>query len=102
MRPTLHTKDMENKKHMTVSEFIDCLRSNPSGFSFVGGYPLFFITRSGLALSYDHVRSCAMEYARSTRDREGLAIVGCHVNWENPDLYCDVTGERIESAYVET
>jgi len=27
--------------------------------------------------------------------------LGADINWENPFLYCDNCGERIESAYAE-
>ncbi len=63
-------------------------------YTSIGSYPKFFFTPSGDVLSFDAVHANAKRFLR-----EGLA--GCSVNWENADLYCDETGERIESAYAE-
>jgi len=40
---------------------------------------------------------------RSTheRARDGWAIEGIDVNWEDAQLYCNHCNERIESAYAE-
>ena len=66
-----------------------------------GGYPLFYVTQDGQALSYDHVRAEILDEARKVRTGERERIVACDVNWEDPALYCDASGERIESAYAE-
>lgn len=85
----------------TVRDFLNCLRQGK--YTTVGSYPVFFLTDDGGALSYD----CAFEevfiIARAIRDESsgGWRVVAFDVNWEDPDLYCDHTGERIESAYAE-
>jgi len=33
---------------------------------------------------------------------DGWRVVACEANWEDAELYCDYSGERIESAYAET
>jgi hypothetical protein len=32
---------------------------------------------------------------------DGWRVVACDTNWEDGELYCDHSGERIESAYAE-
>lgn len=92
----------------TVRDLIRALRSGK--YTSIGSYPTYFITADGGALSHRAVRENLWQVARATRDyRNGQrsrdlyqwAIYGFDVNWENPDLYCDHTNERIESAYAE-
>lgn len=72
-------------------------------FAWPGGYPLFFITSDGAALSFEAVKENfrSVIYAMRNRQDDGWRVMGCDVNWEDPDLYCDHTGKRIESAYAE-
>jgi hypothetical protein len=74
-------------------------------YAWPGGYPCYFVTTDGAALSFEAVRDnwlliCEAHivpgYCHS-----GWAIEGCDINWEDPDLICDHTGQRIESAYAE-
>lgn len=69
-----------------------------------GGYPLYFITSDGAALSFDTVRAEYAQCARSTRDKlhDGWQIVACDVNWEDAELTCAHSGRPIQSAYGET
>lgn len=68
-----------------------------------GGYPLYFITSDGGALAFATVRDNLRAVLDSikTRAGDGWRVVACEVNWEDPDLYDDHTGERIASAYAE-
>jgi hypothetical protein len=68
-----------------------------------GGYPLFFITSDGAALSFDAVRENLRSVLWSIRHdvNDGWRVIGCDVNWEDASLFCDHTGERIQSAYSE-
>ena len=68
-----------------------------------GGYPLYFITSDGAALSFDAVRSEYRLVINAIRHRlnDGWRVIGCDINWEDSDLYCDHTGQRIESAYAD-
>lgn len=70
-------------------------------YAWPGGYPMFFITSDGAALSFESVRAEYAQCARSTRDkaRDGWQIVACDVNWENAELTCEHSGKPIESAY---
>ena len=57
-----------------------------------GGYPMFYV-----ALEDGTV------YCPSCANQEDAApeITAGDVNWEDPELYCDGCGSRIESAYAE-
>lgn len=87
---------------MTLLEIKARLRDGP--YAWPGGYPVYFVTADGGALSFKAARECWREIVGShlTRRRDsGWYIVGADINWEDPGLYCDHTGERIESAYAE-
>ena len=68
-----------------------------------GGYPLYFITSDGAALSFDAVRSEYRQVINAIRHRltDGWRVVAVDINYEDSDLYCDHTGQRIESAYAD-
>lgn len=78
------------------------LRFGP--YAWPGGYPVYFVTRDGAALSaeavreqfaqvcYDHLNDCST----------GWRIDGGAVNYEDADLFCAHTNKRIPSAYAET
>jgi len=73
-------------------------------YAWPGGYPRYFITADGGALSYaaaETERRLIRRAIRTNDTRSGWRVVACDVNWEDPDLYCDHTGARIESAYAE-
>ena len=72
-------------------------------YAWPGGYPRYFITSDGEAMSYDAAEEhedmiCA---AIDERDNGGWRVVACDVNWEDGALYCCHTGKRIASAYAE-
>lgn len=73
-------------------------------YAWPGGYPRYFITADGAALSFDSVKENLREVlsaiARNDR-RGGWRVEACVINWEEPDLYCAHSGARIESAYAE-
>jgi hypothetical protein len=67
-----------------------------------GGYPRYFVTADGGALSF----ASAEENAGLIRDaiiaqdvRGGWCVCGVDVNWEDNELTCDHSGARIECAY---
>ncbi len=72
-------------------------------YTSLGCYPKFYLTSDGGVLSHESVND---NWARIVRaivrdEKDGWQIVGVDVNWEDADLYCDDTGERIPSAYAE-
>jgi hypothetical protein len=76
----------------------DQLSASP--YVWPGGYPLFAITTDGACLCKD----CAKTERNSigtTTGSDGWTVEALDVNWEDPDLYCDHCGARIESAYAE-
>ena len=70
-------------------------------YAWPGGYPLYFITSDGGALSFQTVRDNLRSVLDSIRTKcdDGWRVVACEVNWEDLNLYDDHTGEKIESAY---
>jgi hypothetical protein len=76
----------------------DELAAHP--YSLVGCYPLFAVTSDGGVLCD---RCCATERTSIalTTGTDGWCVVQIAPNWENPALFCDHCGERIESAYAE-
>lgn len=69
-------------------------------YAWPGGYPFYAITNDGAALCR---RCAASERANigTTTGTDGWCVVAIDANWEDPALYCDHCGERIESAYAE-
>ena len=69
----------------------------------LGGYPLYFVASDGAALSFESVRSELWQVLDSIRNghNDGWRVVGVEINYEDSELYCDHSGERIESAYAE-
>jgi hypothetical protein len=65
-----------------------------------GSYPRFGLTTDGAAICKD----CAHSERRSigfTHGTDGWCLTDVLINWEDPELYCDHCGNRIESAYAE-
>jgi hypothetical protein len=87
---------------MTLAEIKTVLRSGP--YAWPGGYPLYFITADGAALSFKAVRNewRNIVWAHLHNSRTcGWFIEAADINWEDSTLCCDHTNERIESAYAE-
>ncbi len=97
------TANIEGNKTMsTINTTSDLKTALKSGsYAWPGGYPQYFLTDDGEALSFETVKEEYRLAYRSTRDkcRDGWQIVGVDVNWENHDLLCAHSGERIDSAY---
>ena len=73
-------------------------------FAWPGGYPTYFLLSDGEALSYDAARDNEdqiVDSIASKDDNSGWRVIGKEVNWEDADLYCSDTGDRIPSAYAE-
>jgi hypothetical protein len=86
----------------TISDFRQAMRNGP--YAWPGGYPLYFITSDGAALSFEAAKeNCrAILEAIHNHLNDGWRVVACEINYEDADLFCDHTGERIPSAYAET
>jgi hypothetical protein len=78
-------------ERLSILEVKRALKAGP--YAWPGGYPLYFVTCDGAALSFAAMRERFRE--------EAGAVAAVQVNWEDLDLTCDHTGARIESAYAE-
>lgn len=89
----------------TISDFRKAMRNGP--YAWPGGYPLYFIMADGEALSFKSAkaeRRYILEALRDGNEQRWFVdwrVVAVDVNWENPDLICAHSGDRIESAYAE-
>lgn len=86
----------------TISDFRAAMRQGP--FAWPGGYPCYFVTSDGAALSFDSAKKERRLILESIRDgsSDGWRVVGFGVNWEDSTLVCDHSGLAIESAYGES
>jgi hypothetical protein len=58
-------------------------------YAWPGGYPMLYVTPEGWSLCPD----CANNGDWHLQDGDA--------NWEDPNLFCEDCGKRIESAYAE-
>ena len=67
-----------------------------------GGYPTFFLTSDGEALSLAAAKSQRRNILEAMAGgyNDGWRVVGVSINWEDADLTCAHTGAPIESAYA--
>ena len=72
-------------------------------YAWPGGYPRYFICADGEALSFKAAQENAGLILNAIDDnfRNDWKVIGCDINWEDADLYCAHSGERIESAYAD-
>ena len=85
----------------TISDFRRAMRNGP--YAWPGGYPLYFVMSDGEALSFDAARKERRQILEALRDYDnsGWRPVAMDINWEDDNLICAHTNERIESAYGE-
>lgn len=88
-------------REYTISDFRRDIRAP---YAWPGGYPRYFFTSDGAALSFQAARDSRRAILESIRDRaaDGWRVIGCAINWEDSALRCDHTGRAIESAYGES
>ncbi len=69
-----------------------------------GGYPMFLVLSDGEALSYEGARQNLRDLYSAIKDNSdnGWRVIGVGVNYEDQELFCAHTGEKIEAAYGET
>lgn len=89
----------------TISDFRKAVRIGP--YAWPGGYPLYFVMSDGEAMSFKAAKSerrALLEALREwTADHQdsGWRPIALEINYEDFDLICCHTNERIESAYGE-
>lgn len=83
----------------SISDFRKAIRNGE--YAWPGGYPCYFTTSDGAALSFDAVRRELRSILESIANKanDGWRIVALEINWEDAALYCEHTGQKIESAY---
>lgn len=77
----------------------DRLSSSP--YSWPGGYPLFGIFSDG-GICCNRCAKTERASIGTTTGNDGWQLVAIEVNWEDPELFCDHCGNRIESACAES
>jgi hypothetical protein len=84
----------------SISDFRHAMRHGP--YAWPGGYPCYFVTDDGEALSFEAARQERRNILEAIRDglHDGWRIVGMDINYEDSELRCAHTGKRIESAYA--
>ena len=86
----------------SISDFRAAIRNGQ--YAWPGGYPCYFITSDGAALSFDAARKelrSIIDAIANNLNHTGWRVIGIDINWEDDNLYCDHTGKQIESAYGE-
>jgi hypothetical protein len=68
--------------------------------SFPGLYPIYYLTKDGGILCPKCVNANLGLCADSSDSQ--WYVIASDANWENPILFCDNCGCRIESAYAES
>lgn len=87
---------------LKLSQIKQALRNG--AYAWPGGYPLYFVASDGEAMSFAGVRMSWRDIVRAylTNDeRSGYMLVAVEANWEDAELHCCVSGDRIESAYAD-
>lgn len=86
---------------MTADEFYKLLENGP--YAWPKGYPIFFVTDDGAILSFSAAFENQQMIAESIRGnfRDGWRVSGYDINYEDRELICDRTGERIPAAYED-
>jgi hypothetical protein len=89
----------------TISDFRRAIRNGP--YAWPGGYPLYFVMADSEALSFKAAKAARRNIIEAISDKHkgypnnGWLPYAVDVNWEDGELYCSDTNERIESAYAE-
>jgi hypothetical protein len=86
----------------SISDFRKAIRNG--AYAWPGGYPLYFITSDGAALSFEAAKAERRNILEALRDNDkrcGWHVCAVDVNWEDGEMVCDHTGKRIESAYAD-
>jgi hypothetical protein len=87
---------------ITISDFRRIVRNGP--YAWPGGYPLYWVMADGEPVAFrvanTECRRQMLEALAGAGEHDWRPI-GVEINWEDANLFCAHTGERIESAYAE-
>ena len=83
----------------SISDFRKAMRHGQ--YAWPGGYPCFFITSDGEALSFRAAKAETRNilYSLANKLDDGWRVIGLAINYQDGNLFCCHIGERIESAY---
>ena len=90
-------------KIASVGDFRRAVRHGQ--YAWPGGYPCYFVMADGEALSFDAAKTERRYILEALRDRAhgypngGWLPASFEINWEDNDLLCAHTNERIPAAY---
>jgi hypothetical protein len=84
---------------MNRAEVLEALESGP--YAWPGGYPRYFITPDGEALSSQAVEANRdlVLAACAVTGWDDWKVSACEIYWEGPPMTCAQTGAQIKSAY---
>lgn len=86
----------------TIGDFRRAIRRG--AYAWPGGYPLYFVLADGEALSFESAKRERRQVLEAMAGKgwgDLWTPVAVAINWEDPDLVCVHSGERIESAYAD-
>jgi len=88
-------------KPFTINEFRLALMDG--AYAWPGGYPRYFIMDDGEALSFDAAQENEdlIVAAIAGDENGGWRVIAADINWEDDDLTCAHTGNKIECAYSQ-
>lgn len=95
------------RAHGVIETLAQCKATLRAGeTAWPGGYPRYLITADGQALSYaaarENFREIVSAFIEPDYSPSGdWRIIGSDINWEDADLVCVHTGEKIASAYAD-
>lgn len=78
----------------TISDFRSAMRNGP--YAWPGGYPCYFVTADGAALSFEAAKAERRNILEALKDDDkasGWRVVAVDINWEDTSLYCAHTSE---------
>jgi len=90
------------RQHRDINTVADLKATIRAGkYAWPGGYPCYFITSDGAALSFEAVEQefSQVAYAVRHKTNDDWQVIHCEINYEDRELVCSHTGEPIESAY---
>lgn len=83
-----------------AADFYRALIAGP--YAWPGGYPIYFVMGDCESLSFTAARAETKRILDGMRDGDTeWTPIATEINYEDGDLICCHTGQRIESAYAE-
>lgn len=85
----------------SVADFKATLRAGE--YAWPGAYQMYFITSDGAALSFDSATKHASQVIWDIQNGcdGGWRVIGADINYENNDLYCEHSGQKIPPSYAD-